>query len=1767
MPTLYHESDCPIPGHTLLKFLGEGGFGEVWKAQNPYRIEVALKIVQIQGKQGLREVLAIRLLRNIRHPNLIPIFGFWLKDQEGNILENAVEESMSGFLLDGEYQFFLAMGLGEKNLGERLQECRKEGLPGIPQDELMQYMEESARALDFLNASNHVLSGKDKSSIEHCDIKPQNLMLVGGSVQICDFGLTRVLQHGVKQQHSASFSHHYVAPELLRRELGPTRGTDQYSLAISYVQLRSGRLPFGDVSFAPAILTAHLEGRLDFSFLPPREQQVLRKATALQAADRFATVKSFVDALREALGAATRTSKLNEPGLKGPLRPGLEIIPGYRLEELIGRGSFGEVWRASGPGRLKKALKIIRNLDLASGRQEMRSLELITEVRHPHLLTIEAYYLLDAQGDLIPDERRDGEKVPKADTLIIVSELAESHLGSRLQQCQRQTGAGIAPQELLSYVQHVAGALDCLNTKHDIIHRDVKPENILLVGGVAKLADFGLAKALEGSSALVHTKSIGMTPAYAAPELCNSRIEASTDQYSLALTYYHLRTGHLGTGDASDLSELILAHLHNKLSFEGVPPAEERVLRKATTLDSRQRYPNCTAFARALAATFSRSQLPDDWQQESQQDVLEKNWSHPVVGNQPDPHLSLQFLPDTNLEHRALALQTDENPSVETITKLTDTARVAGQKPQNISKAETEALSPLTTHRKRARKRSRGKRVAQAFVLLLGLGLCGGVGTLIYLKQTNPRESSIGTSSTSITVPSATKEIDKPVIDTPVAKSPVKSPVESPVESKTPDPVVPPRRDPFQEGKDFMAQRDFRGAVKPLCEFAAGPAPRTQQQDALALAVRCYHELGPVDAQSKLSLRRAFEALANASILELQKPLLQDGPVPWKQALEESRLADPDQIWVNVLWIEAFNHDSNSVTKEELQQALACLEKHQDFQPHHYRGYLLASAYAGLQEKSKAAAAMATLPPNQPEWTSPRRRAKILSLLAEDYQAKKRQLRLDWAHLDGAKPEFGQAQKSLAVLRKWQETDQLEDRLLWFLSTAAEAKTPSEFAQACAAAKSIPIAELTKAPDPWHLAFLNRYGELLRQSKNQSTAELVQVAFAFISKLRQLDPAVLSAANRFPYLQEWVQYLLPLTPAAGSESPEVRQHLAQLLSWHGEWVFVQTLADALDSTNSTAAARQDFATAAALVDADADRIKLRLWEALSGLELQDPQWHRSLKLSEIQAATLAPDLQPVLFYLQGIRQLEEGRAAKSQKQRLTAVKNGMTQLELAAREWQNISPAPWRLLQLARIGQSNAHLEYANYLHVAEPAPNLKEERDHLRAAEEAARLVLNDAQAVPLHPRAQIALGNALEDFHLLLGENRNRDAKNAFADAERAWHDKPASAPALLSLARLTWRMQDKAQFTTAARQLQQAITFQKERHLEEGDLDAEAYFWLAKIAVSRNELDQGDAYYEHAERLAKTPYFRDDAHCERLEILLIRKTENLTSGALLSRIDQIDRWLPKPEFVDPQIRRKAVLLRLRGLQEQGDLRALLAVLDEKQRNAQINQLSAIEKRLRNESNDIAYFYACRLQCLALRISLRESDPDQANRDRIAQALQISNLDGKWTAYLERIKDQRKTNPLYESALLELANLRFELQEDYFNYTKGTVVRNLQLVDEILPYVEKESAYFPIMIGHVGLLRSSALRPEIQLPADRERTQLRKEAIEHLEQSLRLAPDFKRAWYWNVALFSLLQESDPAKAKACLSKAVTLAMQRPDWEIDQKTKNALKDLLQKFP
>lgn len=274
--SLQLEAGGVIDGYKLVDRLGKGGFGEVWKAHGADGILVALKFVVIDEKAGTVEQRALDLIKNTRHANLVFIFRAWKRDP---------------------YLVF-AMELGERTLLARLEEVLAQGLPGIPRDELMEYMRDAARGIDFLN----------QQKIQHRDIKPHNLLVLGGSVKVSDFGLAKLMEHTVSQ-HSGSMTPAYAAPEFLKNETSPF--SDQYSLAVSYCQLRGGRLPFG--GNAGQIVTGHLMMPPDLTMLPAGERPIVARALAKAPKERWPSCRAFADAL-----AAAAPAEKRKKASKGP---------------------------------------------------------------------------------------------------------------------------------------------------------------------------------------------------------------------------------------------------------------------------------------------------------------------------------------------------------------------------------------------------------------------------------------------------------------------------------------------------------------------------------------------------------------------------------------------------------------------------------------------------------------------------------------------------------------------------------------------------------------------------------------------------------------------------------------------------------------------------------------------------------------------------------------------------------------------------------------------------------------------------------------------------------------------------------------------------------------------------------------------------------------------------------------------------------------------------------------------------------------------------------------------------------------------------------------------------------------------------------------------------------------------------------------------------------------------------------------------------------
>jgi hypothetical protein len=264
---------------------------------------------------------------------------------------------------------------------------------------------------------------------------------------------------------------------------------------------------------------------------------------------------------------------------------GYEPIAGYKLEELIGRGGFGEVWRSEAPGGLHKAVKFVYGAtDQHRAVRELRSLERIKGVHHPFLLTLERFGIVDER-------------------LVIVTELADGSLEEVYNRHQERGSCGIPRASLLAYLHDAADALDYLHSNYQLQHLDIKPGNLLLVGGHIKVGDFGLLKDLHDADCSVIG---GLTPVYAPPELFDGRPSIHSDQYSLAVMYQELLTGTRPFGGRT-IAQLATQHVHSAPNLNPLPAADRPVIARALEKDPKRRFASCCEFIDALRSTSSSS--------------------------------------------------------------------------------------------------------------------------------------------------------------------------------------------------------------------------------------------------------------------------------------------------------------------------------------------------------------------------------------------------------------------------------------------------------------------------------------------------------------------------------------------------------------------------------------------------------------------------------------------------------------------------------------------------------------------------------------------------------------------------------------------------------------------------------------------------------------------------------------------------------------------------------------------------------------------------------------------------------------------------------------------------------------------------------------------------------------------------------------------------------------------------------------------------------
>ncbi len=285
----------PPPGFRLGRQLGAGGFGEVWEAVNADGKSLALKFMDCRTKPSgviSSEIRVLRALRELKHPHIIQLFDVYATS----------------------HYIVLSMERADGNLNDLHQAYLDETGKHVPPDHLLEMLGQVAVGLDFL-AGVH-LPGYHAASrgLQHCDIKPSNLLLVGETVKIADFGLCAAANW---QTHKNGWKGTplYAAPELYKG--GATASTDQYALAVTFLKLCAGDRPFWPQRPAGA---APPDCGVDLTKVREAELPVIRRALHPLPSCRWPSCQDFIRALRHAILHHRTTKRVPVKAVRDALR-------------------------------------------------------------------------------------------------------------------------------------------------------------------------------------------------------------------------------------------------------------------------------------------------------------------------------------------------------------------------------------------------------------------------------------------------------------------------------------------------------------------------------------------------------------------------------------------------------------------------------------------------------------------------------------------------------------------------------------------------------------------------------------------------------------------------------------------------------------------------------------------------------------------------------------------------------------------------------------------------------------------------------------------------------------------------------------------------------------------------------------------------------------------------------------------------------------------------------------------------------------------------------------------------------------------------------------------------------------------------------------------------------------------------------------------------------------------------------------------------------
>lgn len=569
--------------YKILEILGTGATADVYKA-----VDIILeRVVAIKVLHNLDEDVRQRFFREMRiHGSL----------EHGNIVQ-----ALDCFEHGGEACFVL-----EYLDGASLEDIIEEADGPIEADDAIYILDRVCDALTYAH----------RRGIIHRDLKPTNIVLSMRDdrieVKVVDFGLAKANDQMQKITTTGMVvgSPLFMSPEQCLG-YGLDYRSDIYSLAMVAYILVSGQLPY-DVATIDQVMQAHTspeinprplrdlaqELGLDIK-LPVRLYKVLCRAMEVAPDKRYESVEHFkksmkawhhlvshgapddrdfieaadfqprpiqgsqkVDAGR---GPAVALSEIwampqliasNGDGGWSNLRlenivlnqeaTGQILNNKYQLLDILGQGGMSVVYRArrtdSGELVAAKTLKLA-NLNVSD--RFLREIRVHSGIKHPNIVKAVDHFKTDL-----------GQ-------VYFVMELLEGKTLHQFIQGQKESALHDSLALRCSIVGQI---LDALEYAHDqsVIHRDLKPDNIMLVENAGtlrvKVLDFGLAKIQDDLQRLTSTGVLIGTPAYMSPEHClGGKIDPRSDLYSLGIVAYELFTGSLPYTCDNDL-EFVTAH-------------------------------------------------------------------------------------------------------------------------------------------------------------------------------------------------------------------------------------------------------------------------------------------------------------------------------------------------------------------------------------------------------------------------------------------------------------------------------------------------------------------------------------------------------------------------------------------------------------------------------------------------------------------------------------------------------------------------------------------------------------------------------------------------------------------------------------------------------------------------------------------------------------------------------------------------------------------------------------------------------------------------------------------------------------------------------------------------------------------------------------------------------------------------------------------------------------------------------------------------------